>query len=176
MGLHYENLDAETRALMVEEIVFDRDGDGLYVSSYLNRRGIERWADLTLEAARAGNDDTLAAELARGLLETHHSKRKPKSSGMMMARVPVTAPTTLAEAQFNMYYMRALARRVLRGDAAAIEVYRARHSAVPRAESERLIGTTLDPQLVLDELRRTKGVNPDIRIPLPNSGVTVRLR
>ncbi len=174
MGLQYENLDAATRTLMLEEIEFDLAGTGLYVSRFLNERGKVEWPDLTRSAARDGTDDTLAAALARGLLESHYSKNKPKG-GTTMAAVPYTAPSTMAEGQFNMYYMRALSRRVLAGEAKGLVVYRAKAVDVPRSSSERMIGTQIDAQLVLDELRRTKGVDPDIRIPLPNSGLTVRL-
>lgn len=38
-----------------------------------------------------------------------------------------------------------------------------------------MIGTFLDPQHVLDVLRATKGVEPTIGIPMPNSGLCVRL-
>ena len=45
----------------------------------------------------------------------------------------------------------------------------------PRPESERLVGIRLDPQVVLDDLRVTKGVEPSTGLALPNSGLTVRL-
>lgn len=174
MGLSYENLDDRTRSLMVEEIEIDLAGDGMYVSRYLNENGKAAWSDLTRDAARSGSDDSLASALARGLLETHYSKRKPKG-GFTMAQVPHNASQTMAEAQFNMYYMRALSRRVLAGEARALIVYRAKVVDVPRTSSEQMIGNEIDATLVLNELRRTKGVDPDIQIPLPNSGLSVHL-
>lgn len=165
---------------MVSEIEADiaegeRDPSrGLYVSNYLNDQGAAMWPTLLLEAARAGNDDTLARELNRRQgFKTHSERRKP-SGGFTMARVPVTAAQTLAESQFNMYYMRALALRAAETNAGLI-VYRAKHVENPRATSEQLIGTTLDAAEVLAELRATRGVNPPSHIPLPNTGLTVRL-
>lgn len=91
-----------------------------------------------------------------------------------MVSVPVTAAQTLAEAQFNMYYMRALARRAIDGNKNLL-VYRAKEVEIPREQSERMIGTHIDPTLVLRVLRETKGVEPSTNIPLPNSGLTVCL-
>ena len=54
-------------------------------------------------------------------------------------------------------------------------VYRAKWVENPRETSERMIGTTLDAIEVLAELRATRGVNPPSHIPLPNTGLTVRL-
>ncbi|MCR5873967.1 hypothetical protein LRS10_08800 [Phenylobacterium sp. J426] len=147
---------------------------GLYISNYLNERGALVWPDLLLEAARSGNDDSLSGQLAiQGCFQAQVERRKP-SGGYTFARVPVTAPQTLAESQFNMYYMRALALRALEIGAGLI-VYRAKWVENPRSSSEQMIGTTLDPAEVLSELRATRGVNPPSHIPLPNTGLTVRL-
>ncbi len=180
MSLKFENLDDETRRLMEVEIAADiEEGKreptrGLYVSSYLNERGVELWPDLLLEAARTGSEDTLARELDRhGCFKTEVERRKP-SGGYTTARVPVTAAQTLAESQFNMYYMRALAARALDSEAGLI-VYRAKQVENPRQTSEQMIGATLNAAEVQAELRATRGVNPASHIPLPNTGLTVRL-
>jgi len=176
VGLRFENLDVETRRLMIAEFEFDlASQDGPYFSNYLNAGGVENWPRITREAFEAGTDDGLAATLANNqYLKTHVERRKPKG-GFTLAAVPHTAPQTLAEAQFNLYYMRALSLRVLAGEAEVLIVYRAKAVDVPRRESELMIGNPLDPDVVLGELRRTKGVDPEINIPLPNSGLTVRL-
>ena len=174
MGLVYENLDEETRRLMVEEVEFDISGPGLYLSSYCNPNGRDLWPELLREAARAGSDATLEAALqAKKCFLSHAQRRKPKG-GYTMVAVPVTAAQTLAESQFNTYYMRALARRAV-AESRSLVVYRAKYVEIPRSESERMIGTTLDAQSVLEALRETKGVNPPTGIPLPNTGITVKL-
>lgn len=175
MGLRYMNLDGETRRLMVEEFEFDLETTGIYLSSYLRNDAHDEWADLLREALLNGTDDSLAAEVnARSLLKTHTQRSKPKG-GFTTVAVPYTAPQTLSEGQFNVYYMRALSRRVLNGDANFLRVYRAKAVDNPRPSSEILNGAQIDPRLVLDELRRTKGVDPRTDIPLPNSGMTVML-
>lgn len=174
MGLHFENLDADTRALMLAEINADAAGRGLYTSNYLNDHGAERWPTLLRDAAGDGTDVSLAGALnAERCFKEKVERRKPKG-GFTLAAVPYTAAQTLAESQFNMYYMRALACRAL-STKTPLTVYRAKEVEKPREESERLIGTQLDPGMVLESLRATLGVEPSIGIPLPNSGLTVRL-
>ena len=179
-SLTYENLDDETRRLIIEEITADIEegrGDparGLYISSYLNETGARMWPELLLEAVRTGRDDTLARDLnRRGAFKAQVERRKPRG-GFTMARVPVTAADTLAEAQFNMYYMRALGLRAIELGVGLV-VYRAKRVENPRSTSEQMIGTMLDPADVLAALRSTRGVNPPTHIPLPNTGITVRL-
>ncbi|WAC59425.1 hypothetical protein [Brevundimonas sp. SL130] len=174
MGLRYENLDAETRTLMSEEIDMDRQEQSMYVSNHLNDRGAELWPELTSEAAKTGTDDSLARALTDQNLLKDRVERRTPSGGTTMAKVPYTAPSTLAEAQFNMYYMRALARRAI-STGSPLVVYRGKEVTYARPESEKLLGTHFDPQVLLDELRRTKGVDPAIPMPLPNSGLCVRL-
>lgn len=172
MGLRFENLDGETRRIMLEEIDLDAGSTGFYLSNYLTDAGKQRWPELLRQAAAEGTDDTLAASL-RGLFKLEAERRNPKG-GYTMAKVPITAPETLAQGQFNMIYMRALALRA-QTEAKALTVYRARESANPRPGSEEMVGSQLDPGVVLEVLRRTKGVEPDINIPMPNSGLSARL-
>lgn len=173
MGLRYENLDDETRRFMVEEI--DGDGARIYLSNYLNNDGQRQWPLLLRESAEKGSDDSLADALRKGRCFKAEVERKAPKGGYTMVRVPGTAPETLAESQFNMYFMRALSRRALLSGQ-RLEVYRAKRVENPRPESEKMIGAYLDPAVVLDVLRKTKGVEPEINIPMPNSGLTVRLK
>ncbi|QDO96414.1 hypothetical protein FNB15_03575 [Ferrovibrio terrae] len=173
MGLDFRNLDDRTRALMVEEI--DLDGDNLYLSRFLTDDGQAQWPGLLRDAALNGNDDTLAAAVRGGrLLRRQYQRRKPKG-GFTMAEVPVTAHRTLAEGQFNVYYMRALARRAIE-ERRSIIVYRAKRVQEPRPESQRMIDRQLEPNFVLETLRADHGVEPETGIPLPNSGLTVELQ
>lgn len=173
MGLQFFDLDEITRPLMASEIDTDANGAGVYLSSYLNQTGEQNWAGLLRRAAVDGNDDQLAANLNAASCFKVMTIRNTKK-GPIDVRVPVTAATTLSESQFNMYYMRALALRAI-SEGKRLLVYRAKAVENPRQESEQIIGTYLDPHLVLEVLRRTKGVEPEIGIPMPNSGLCVQL-
>jgi len=172
MGLTYQNLDGETRRLMLDEI--NMDGDALYRSNYLNEIGQERWPELLRNAAVDGSDDSLASALREGHCFKQKTERRKPKGGVTMVSVPHTAAQTLAESQFNMYYIRALARRAIE-EGLTITVYRAKEVEHSRQESEEMISTQLDPQYVLEELRRTHGVEPATGIPMPNSGITIQL-
>ncbi len=173
MGLAFANLDRATRALMVEEIASDVSGRGPYLSNYLTDEGKARWPALLQEAADNGSDDALGAALNRHRCFRENAERRTKN-GVTMVAVPYNAAQTLAESQFNMYYMRALARRAM-VEHRSLVVYRAKETEKHRPESDAMLGTALDPQKVLDVLRSTLGVEPSIGIPLPNSGLSVRL-
>ena len=88
---------------MEQELDRDVAAGKLYLSPRLNAQGLARWAGLLLEAARQRNEVWLTAQL-RGddLLKTHEERKKPKG-GTTVAQVPVTAPDTLAEGEFNRF-------------------------------------------------------------------------
>lgn len=175
MGLHYENLDSRTRELMLSETELDIASNSIYLSSYLNSSGTLSYPYLLAKAEENGSDNSLADDLRRGkLFKLTHQRKHPKGMGFVNAKVPITAPQTLAESQFNLYYIRALCLRAIE-EGFGLEVYRARSSERPRPESENMIGKRLDPHHVLEVLRTTKGVTPSIGIPMPNSGLSVRL-
>jgi hypothetical protein len=123
-----------------------------------------------------GNDETLAEHLnADGRLNELEERRKP-TGGVTMVKVPVTAAATLAEGEFNRFYIRALCRRAIEQGIPRLIVYRAKDVTSPRRESEQKIGTEVDPQQLLADLRAHPGVDTALGLPPgPNSGLSVRL-
>jgi hypothetical protein len=177
MGLKYENLDAETRKFMLEEIDMDISADTVYRSSYLNQSSQGAFPDLMRAAAETGTDDTLAASL-RGRFNATTTRRKPKG-GYYTAAVPYNAAEVLAESEFNRYYVRGLCRRAVTENIPHLEVYRAKQVMQPRRESEAKIGLLADPQTLLMDVRNSQenGFDTALGIPPgPGSGITVRIR
>jgi hypothetical protein len=176
MGLAYENLDADTRKYMLEEIDMDVQAGTVYISRFLNPLGCARWPTLLREAASSGNDDGLAAAIMTDqCLHTQYEKKKPKG-GTTWASVPYTASQTMGEGEFNRYYARGLCRRAIAEGVKELEVYRAKSVAVPRFDSQAKVGTLVDAELILADLRTTQGVEPALGLPPgPNSGLTLRL-
>ncbi|MGE0668180.1 MAG: hypothetical protein AB7O49_16610 [Sphingomonadales bacterium] len=176
MGLSYENLDASTRRFMVEEIEMDAASGALYLSSYLNDHGCEAWPRMLRDAAASGTDDTLAEALRRDGCLRSRVERRTSRSRASTAAVPYTAHETIAEGEFNRYYVRGLCRRAIAEGVATLEVYRAKPVARPRPESQRRVGTLVDPAAILADLRATNGVEPALGVPAgPNSGLSLRL-
>jgi hypothetical protein len=176
MGLRYENLDAETRAFMLEEIDMDAASDKIYRSAYLEQRAQGNWPGFIREAAANGSDDTLAALLraTQSFLQT--TTRTLASGKVIPAKVPHNAPEVLAESEFNRYFTRGLCRKAIANDIPRLEVYRAKHVENPRPESEQKIGLLVDPETVLIDVRGSIGVETALGIPPgPGSGITVRI-
>jgi hypothetical protein len=176
MALNYANLDVRTRALMVAEIDMAVSDGSIYLSNFLTAVGKHDWPELLRAAATIGSDTTLANELRRnGRLATSYTRSKPRG-GFTTASVPVTAPETMAEGEFNRFYVRGLCRRAIEDGIQGLVVYRAKSVMQPRAASEQKIGTSIDPSALLDDLRLSAGVEPSLGLPPgPNSGLSVRL-
>ena len=177
MALELANLDEVTRALMVEELEIDVANGDLYWSPRLNSRGYVEYEQLLRTTFLGGNDQLLADEIrSRGLLNASEQRRN-RSGSFSTVRVPVNAPETLGEGEFNRFYVRALCRRVIDDGVGELEVYRAKPVANPRSESEAMIGRRIDANGLLQDLRTHQGVDTSLGLPAgPNSGLSVRLR
>ena len=176
MALQLANLDERTRTLMVEELEIDVANGDLYLSPRLNGRGHVEYEQLLRTAFLEGDDQSLADEIrSRGLLNASEQRRKP-TGGFSTVNVPVSAPETLAEGEFNRFYVRALCRRVIDDGIDEVEVYRAKAVANPRSASEAMIGRRIDASVLLQDLRTNPGVDTSLGLPAgPNSGLSVRL-
>ena len=176
MALHYENLDARTRALMLEELAQDVASGSLYLSPRLSGRGRADYEALLREAISDKDDDWLASALrAEGRLNTAEMRRRP-SGGFTTSSVPANAHQTLAEGEFNRFYVRAVCRRAVEDGMPQVVVYRAKPAANPRPESQAMIGKVVDAKALLADLRTHQGVDTALHLPSgPNSGLSVHL-
>ena len=170
----FHHLDDRTRELMREEAERDQASDTLYFGEWLNPGGRAAYPGLLLAAIADGDEQTLAGSLLGKFVATYQ-RRKPKG-GFTTAKVPVTAPATLAEGEFNRFYARAVCRRAIDGEGKEVVVYRAKMVANPRSISVAMVGTRLNAEALLDDLRTHPGVDTALRLPPgPNSGLSVRL-
>jgi len=175
MSLHLENLDTITRQKMLEEIRLDLSNAELYISNRLSATGRKDYPSLLQEAVGHFDDSWLANELGKHGRLNHTETRKTKS-GTTVVRVPVSAASTLAEGEFNRFYIRALCSRAA-DEKCNLEICRVKEVSQPRLESEKKIGTFVDPGLLLKDLRANVGVDTALGVPAgPNSGLSVRLK
>lgn len=176
MALIYENLDARTRQFMLSEVELDISRGALYISTRLNQQGIEVYASLLKEAIQSHDDAWLAEELRRRGYMNAVGKRKGKNGSFTTVRVPINAPDTLAEGEFNRFYVRGLCVRAMEDNIPEVEAYRGKQVNQPRPESEAMIGKRINAKKLLEDLRISRGVEPALGLPPgPNSGLTVRL-
>lgn len=174
MSLYLQQLDAQTRELMVEEVEYDLERHQVHISPYLSGQGVHDFAPLLLEAIRSGDETTLAQALGkmRRIARTGH--RRLPEGGYSVVTVPVNAAEMIADDAFNRYYIRAICRRALEEGEDKVVVYRARPVGSPRPRSEELLETAVDPGDLLKDLRQHSGEKTELGIPGgPNSGISV---
>jgi len=176
MALTLEHLDEKTRHYMLAE--FDRDAaqdDGVYLSERLSPQGVAAYPSALREAIASGDDSTLQSVLQEpGMLNSHDKSYVTKKGKLVTPKMNVRAPQTLAEGEFNRYYVRGLCARVCNEGGGNVEVYRARASSWERPESVAMIGSQINATELLDDLRRHIGEEPTL-LPDVNSGLSVRL-
>lgn len=173
MKFYFENMDDQTRKLMLDEIKCDISSNQLYNSKYFNDIGELLYPDLLQQSVTKGDEQTLAAALKANSCFKTQVERRTKS-GVTLVKVPETANVTIAQGEFNRIYIRALCVRAI-ANRQQLKIYRARHSDNPRMESEMMIGKTIDANKLLNDLRENIGVETALGIPGINSGLTVKL-
>lgn len=176
MPFFFENLDEETRRFMIEELDQDVATNNVYLSTRLSAVGQRDFPELLRQAAQSGNDVTLAATLrGSGRMNTTFL-RNNRGGGMSEVRMPKNAPEMLAEGEFNRLYARGVCLRAVAHGSAEVEIYRAKQVSVPRPDSGAKIGSKVNAELLLEDLRTHQGVDPALGLPGgPNSGLSVRL-
>ncbi len=173
--LHFDDLDEKTRKYMLEAIDdADRIGN-VYYSTRFNEAGRQEWLGLLKEAAREHDEKWLAEQVkSHGLFRELEGGRTPRGAYTVKHIPGPAAADTLAEGQFNRFYMLGLARRARDEGVPELEVYRARDTASPRPQSQRLVGTRIPVEQVEDQLRDTKASlkSPLLRV---RSGISLKL-
>ncbi|EGR1837059.1 hypothetical protein Q5N63_04305 [Vibrio cholerae] len=175
MSIYLENLDSTTRDYMRSEVNMDFENNSVYYSKYLKSGLEDSWDDMLLKAVTEYDDVWLEKQVeTQQLLVDTYQKRKP-TGGFTTAKVPYTAPQTLAEGEFNRFYCRGLCARAIE-EGKMVQVYRGKDVTNARSASEQMIGQTISPKELLDDLRTNVGVDTALGLPAgPNSGLTIKL-
>jgi uncharacterized protein YxeA len=170
MGLHYASLDTDIRTYMVSEFNSDVDNETCYVSKRFHDKGKNSYIEAMPSHLTTGNDDSLMNHLSTNKCfnATEFNKNGKEN------KVPITASQTFSEGEFNRFYMRGVCLKAIE-DKGTVIVYRARHSENPSPESEALIGTFVNAEQLLNDLRMNIGLETRIGLARPNSGLSVRL-
>lgn len=164
----------EIRKFMREEIELDENNGQLYFSKRLSQTGLQDYPDLLKTAVTNHDIAWLASQLKnKGCIKQMEEQTR---NGVVHAKkVPHNAAESMAEGEFNRFYMRGLCRYALNSGVTALEVYRARISSSPRSESEQRVGEKVSPEVLLQDLRENIGANTFLGIPGGvNSGLSVR--
>lgn len=175
-GFNFPQLDDATRRLMRDEFVEDREHNRVYLGKRLNEAGERVYLAALEQSVEGGTPDGLqqALEPVPGDLwipgiTAKNGRRSP---------TPRTAAQTLAEGEFNRYYMRAICRRAIDDGNGQVRVRRAKAVTNPRSDRTVRVdeGDILDAQAVLDDIRRHPGEDTDLGVPRgPNSGLSLEV-
>lgn len=173
--MNLENLNDEVRTFMLAEIERDMESGKLYMSKRFNAHGVEVYPSLLQEAVREHDDTWLAKQLHSGgvfkALERGTAWGKPS-----VGRVDATAHETLAEGEFNRFYMRGLCQFAIEQGIGELELYRAKDVYHERATSHARIGDHFSPQTLLADLTAPLGSRTESGMPPgPNSGLSLRI-
>lgn len=168
----FTKLDARTRSLMIEEMSTAQASGELYYSSRFTPTGQTAWATWLLTAAKEHDEHWLEYQIeAAGAMKHLETRAKPKG-GYTVAHVPDTAAETLADGQFNRFYIAAICRRAIEDGKTSVRVYRAKQRGEPRPESVALEGSTKNAAALLGEVR-SKDLSLKCDLLKPNSGLSV---
>ena len=171
MTFTFRNLEEQTRKIMVDEINEARSRGTLYYSTRFNDEGREAWPGLLMQSAQLYNEHWLSYHLDEmGCFKGFEFRAKPLG-GYTTAHVPQTASETLADAEFNRYYMIALCLRTHAANG-NVTVYRAKERGQARPESEALIGGVHTPGELTTALRALPAGAPHFLLK-PNSGLSL---
>ena len=164
------------REAALAEVERDFAADRLYPSKRFNEHGTRVWPGLLQDALRSGTADTLEVALRKEGVFVTHEESKSKNGKVFVKAVPHDAARTLAEGEFNRFYIRGLCQVAIK-NAAKLVIYRAKVVSSPRPESEAAIGRFVDANTLLSDLRTHIGVDTALGVPPgPNSGLSVHLQ
>ena len=171
--ISFHNLSEAVRKHMVEEIMADVATDTIFLSPRLTDTGRVDYPILLHEAAIKYDPAWLADQVnTRGMIkDMEERKGRP-------VKVPYTAAQTMAEGDFNRYYIRGVCLAVLGGNPEAeVEVYRAKAVEDPRPASQAWVGRRVKAgRLLADLLAHKQDLSTALGIPGgPNSGLSVRI-
>ena len=173
--MNFENLTEEVRQLMVDEIEMDISQEKLYPSPRLTPDGILQYPSLLIQAAAQADPNWLEGRLNMLALIKAREQRRSGKGNVSMVKVPHTAAQTLAEGEFNYYYVRGLCAYAIQNEIEALQVYRAKAVRNPRSSSIAKTGKLLPSKQLLADLRLNHldavlGIRAG-----PNSGLSVRI-
>jgi hypothetical protein len=175
MSLRLESINDDVRKFMLQEVEYDSANRNLYKSKHFNDTGNSVYMDLIRQTVQLYDDDWLAERIRVGNCMNRTAIRRKPKGGYTEVKVPLTAPDTFAEGEFNRFYARGLCLHAIDIGVPSLLVYRAKAVMVPRAESEAMIGRLIEANALLQDLRTHQGVDTALGLPNgPNSGLSVR--
>lgn len=131
---NFEELDAVTRKWMLEEFINEEQSGKPFRSKRLSSVGLEEFPKEMKKAIQEGNEETLAKALSKPEFwkKLENSNRGEKAYEKSIS--PGKAAESLSITEFNTWYVRGFARRLIEEGVELCQVYRAAPASEPRGE------------------------------------------
>jgi hypothetical protein len=158
------DLTKRTRKLMLEELEADVLSNTVYLSPRLSERGKADFVGIlrdTFEKRSLGWISSELFDFGRMADEEEYQK----NGIWYRRRIGLMARTTLAEGEFNRYYIRAVCLIAIE-EKQNVRVYRAKEVEKARPASQRLVGKRRKARKILEDLRTSIGVDPVPGVPV----------
>lgn len=181
MAMNFEELDERTRQYMEQEFEAELASGQGYRSLDLIGDGPASFPALMRDAIRSGTERSLAASLmVPGFWKTDRQTTRSGAPATEQVNVRQTAER-LALSEFNTWYVRGLARRLLDEGVRTCQVYRAGDPKGEPAECVANEGRVLEVQAIYDGHRARYWPRPGNRTAIsipshPNCHHTIRRR
>ena len=134
MFLFEELDDGITRGYMLQEFNIEQESGNPYESKLLTAVGLEAFPKAMAEAIQYGNEETLSAALSNPKY-WHLEETRTRAGKLYRAKItPSKAAERLAQTEFNTWYVRGLAKKLLEEGEQFCQVYRAAPAWEPREE------------------------------------------
>lgn len=148
--MRFEELDDTTRKYMLEEFQKEEKGGNPYRSSRMSAEGLANVARHMEKAIKNGDENTLAVSLSNGTYWKPYETRRRKDTTYQAKIDPMSSAKTFALTEFNTWYVRGLAKRLIGEGQKECEVYRAESADQPRCECSRYEDQRLELQKIYD--------------------------
>lgn len=131
----FDELDEITRHWMMREFLAEEESRNPYRSTRLSQTGLGNFPELMKEAILNGNEESLAKSLLNpSYWKSSEVAHSSKGKTFVRSFDIQTVAETLAKTEFNTWYIRGLAKRLIEEGEEECEVYRAASADDPRVE------------------------------------------
>ena len=172
MALNLLNLNDIIRKLMLHEVEYDAQRGNTFLTPRLNRTGQITYL-AKLKHAIESQDAAWLAEQLHGYFDSIEFRNSKK--GTIASDVPNNANETIAESEFNRFYMRALCLFAVEKEIKHLIVCRAKHAGSTKPTARVKVGSSIAPQKLLNDLRDNVGRKTRLGLGEPSSSLSVRL-
>lgn len=158
--MKFEELDDKTRECMLREFEDEESGGCPYRSKYLSPIGKKVFHDLMRTAIKGGDEKTLWQSLSK---QSYWNTTMPASTKSGYKRIDLkSASKRLSLTEFNTWYTRGFARRLMEEKEEQCQVYRAETAPRQRQECTMYEGMLFNVKKIYDGHR--KKYHPKINI------------